>query len=106
MIQYVDDLLIVTKDHHVLVLETLLVTFMQRRLKVNLSKAQLGKKEVHFGGLILQPGGKSPDHPKLRMISTLPMLALEMGLRQFLQDFSTRAYPRIWRNSSPFESIP
>lgn len=54
---------------------------------------QLLKQEVHFLGLTLQPG--------LQISKTLPLLALEMGLRQFLgitrflQDF----YPRIWRNS-------
>jgi len=86
LIQYVDDLLLVSKTKENCILDTkyLCCQLVQKGLRVSPSKLQFCQTKVKYLGFLLSPGKREIDPERVKIIQELPRPTTKKQLRGFL----------------------
>jgi hypothetical protein len=83
---YLDEVIVIgsTFQEHILNLRKVSERFREARLKLNLGKCQLLRKEVQYLGNIISPEGISTDPEKLKAVREWPTPKDRHEIRKFL----------------------
>ncbi|CAK6435346.1 unnamed protein product [Pipistrellus nathusii] len=95
LLQYVDDLLVATKEESecIRVTEDLLRTLGEQGYRVSARKAQLCSKEVTYLGFRIKEGARSLAESRVQAVLQIPVPKTKRQVREFL---GTVGYCRLW----------